>query len=92
MSPNSGPAGGGTHTSIRGVNLGCVIAVFFGARPARSTSFGAGNSDCGATELTHATSPAGTSGTTVPLRLITLESYFVRDGRGVSRARFTYTS
>jgi hypothetical protein len=92
VTPSSGPAAGGTHTSIRGVNLGCVMAVFFGVRPAKSISFGAGNEDCGATELTHATSPAGTAGSTVPLRLITLESYFVRNGRGVSRARFAYTS
>jgi hypothetical protein len=91
VAPSSGPAAGGTATSIRGVNLGCVLYVFFGTRPAKSTSFGKGNLDCGATELTHATSPAGTAGTTVPLRLITLESYFVRDGRGVSRARFSYT-
>ena len=40
VTPGSGPAAGGTRTSIRGVNLGCVMAVFFGARPARSTSFG----------------------------------------------------
>ena len=47
--------------------------------------------DCGSTVQLAATSPPGSAGTTVPVTVQTVESYFAGTGFGRSTADFTYT-
>jgi hypothetical protein len=91
ISPTSGPAAGGTATTITGANLGCPIGVSFGS--AAATTFKAVKTaglDCGSTEKLKATSPGGTSGSSVPVTVTTVESYFTGAGRSPTTATFTY--
>jgi hypothetical protein len=48
--------------------------------------------DCGSTTTVDATSPAGTAGTSVPVTVTTVESFFTGSGASKSTAKFTYTS
>jgi hypothetical protein len=77
VSPNSGPAAGGTHVTITGTAL-AGGSVAFGANPATGVS-------CGATSCT-ATSPAGSG--TVDVRVTTM----VGTSPVVAADQFTYTS
>jgi hypothetical protein len=91
VSPSSGPTGGGTPVSIGGQNLGCTLQVFFGSTAAESfTQPTVAGSDCGSTSALDAVSPAGTSGTSVPVTAETVESYFTGAGNGTSTADFSY--
>jgi hypothetical protein len=90
VSPPSGPAAGGTKVTVGGANLGCPLAVFFGNVKAESFTPGKAILDCGSTSRLHATSPPGTKGTTVPVTVATIESYFTGSGRGTTTASFTY--
>ncbi|HTU32145.1 MAG TPA: IPT/TIG domain-containing protein [Solirubrobacteraceae bacterium] len=91
VNPASGPAAGGTSTRIDGTNLGCPLQVYFGSTVAASFSAVQADSDCGATVEVKATSPAGSAGTEVPVRVRTVESYFTGSGRGTTTAEFSYT-
>lgn len=91
ISPTSGPASGGTKTTIDGQNLGCPLDVFFGNVRAESFSAVKTMLDCGSTTTLHATSPPGKAGTTVPVTVTTVESYFTGSGRSSTRVRFRYT-
>ena len=91
ISPTSGPAAGGTATTITGTNLGCPIGVSFGSVAA--TTFKAVKTaglDCGSTEKLKATSPGGTAGSRVPVTVSTVESFFTGAGRSPTAATFTY--
>jgi hypothetical protein len=90
VSPSSGPAAGGTKVAIGGENLGCPLKVYFGKVKAKSFTPGKALLDCGSTTGLHATSPAGTKGTSVPVTVGTIESYFTGSGRGTTTADFTY--
>jgi hypothetical protein len=90
LSPRSGPAGGGTRVTIGGSNLGCALGVFFGKVRAASFTPRKALLDCGSTITLRATSPKGTAGTTVPVSVETIESYFTHTGRGSTTARFAY--
>lgn len=90
ISPSSGRAGGGTRVTIGGDNLGCALAVFFGKVRARSLTQGVGGLDCGSTITVKATSPKGKSGTKVPVRVETIETFFAHAGDGTTAARFRY--
>jgi hypothetical protein len=90
VTPTTGPAVGGTKTTIRGENLGCVLNVFFGNGQATHVSNLATFTDCGSTVQVAATSPAGTAGKSVPVTAVTAESYFTGSGRSTSSAKFTY--
>jgi hypothetical protein len=90
ISPTSGPAAGGTETAISGQNLGCPLDVFFGSVRAASFSPQQALLDCGSTELLDAASPPQAAGTTVPVRVDTLESYFTGSGASPTTASFTY--
>jgi hypothetical protein len=92
VTPASGPAAGGTATHIGGANLGCPLQVYFGNTVAESFSAAQADSDCGATTVVHAVSPAGPAGSQVPVRVKTVESYFTGSGRGTTTADFSYTS
>jgi hypothetical protein len=88
--PGSGPAAGGTKVTIGGENLGCPLAVYFGNVKAESLTPVQALLDCGSTTTLHATSPPGTRGSTVPVTVGTIESYFTGSGRGSTTASFTY--
>jgi hypothetical protein len=91
VSPSSGPAAGGTKVTIGGDNLGCALDVYFGNVTAESIKPVQALLDCASTTTLHATSPPGTKGADVPVRVETIESYFTGSGRGTTTARFTYT-
>lgn len=91
ISPTSGPASGGTKTTIDGQNLGCPLDVFFGNVRAESFSPVKTMLDCGSTTTLHATSPPGSAGTRVPVTVTTVESYFSGSGRSSTHAHFRYT-
>ncbi len=91
ISPNKGPAAGGTKTVVGGENLGCPLSVAFGSVAAATFSPQQSFLDCGLTVQLNATSPAGTAGTTVPVTVTTVESYFTGSGPSTSTAKFKYT-
>ena len=91
VTPDSGPAAGGTAVTVGGQNLGCALGVFFGSTAATSFSpIPALGLDCGSTESLDATSPPGTSGSIAPVAVETVESYFTGAGHGTTTASFTY--
>jgi len=91
LNPHEGPAAGGTSVSVRGANLGCPLAVSFGGAQAQSFSGIEALTYCGSTSALQAVSPKGVAGTSVPVTVTTLESYFTGNGDAPSRALFTYT-
>jgi hypothetical protein len=76
LSPHGGPAVGATKVVIRGQNLGCPLAVTFGAKNAKSFSMVETLLACGSTTTLDTVAPAGKAGASVPVRVQTLESYF----------------
>jgi Abnormal spindle-like microcephaly-assoc'd, ASPM-SPD-2-Hydin/IPT/TIG domain len=92
ISPASGPGVGGTAVVINGQNLGCVTGVFFGGVAASQFANAPGPLDCGSTTEVDATAPAGTVGTTVPVKVTTAESDDTGIGESPSTASFTYTA
>ncbi len=88
ITPDSGPANGGTQVTITGHNLGCVTNVSFGNVAAVDASNEAALLDCGTTDTVTVTAPAGAVGT-VPVTLHTVES----DSTGAAAATgsFSYT-
>ena len=91
-SPSSGPGVGGTAVVINGQNLGCVTGVFFGNAEASQFANASGPLDCGSTTEVDVTAPAGTVGTTVPVKVTTTESDDTGIGESPSTASFTYTA
>jgi hypothetical protein len=93
--PAKGPAAGGTEVTIGGDNLDCPLYVFFGHTKAEplspSNGAAAGGLGCTSTTTVEATSPPGRAGTSVPVSVTTIESYFTGAGRGMTTAKFTYT-
>jgi Pro-kumamolisin, activation domain/IPT/TIG domain/HYDIN/CFA65/VesB-like, Ig-like domain len=92
VSPSSGPGVGGTAVVINGQNLGCVTGVFFGGVAASQFANAPGPLDCGSTTEVDATAPAGTVGTTVPVKVTTTEGDDTGIGESPSTASFTYTA
>lgn len=90
VTPASGPGAGGTKTVIDGENLGCPFAVDFGGVAAATFATANKLLSCGTTTSVSATSPPGTSGSSVRVTVETLESYFARHGRSPTTAYFTY--
>jgi hypothetical protein len=88
ITPDKGPASGGTKVTITGENLGCVTSISFGTVAAVDFGNQTALLDCGSTDTVTVTVPAGKAGT-VPLTLHTVES----DATGASPAQvsFTYT-
>jgi hypothetical protein len=72
ISPASGR--NGTRVVITGTNLGYIKAVYFGRVEARTFANGPGLLDSGDTDQVTATAPAGAGGSTVDVRVVTLES------------------
>jgi hypothetical protein len=90
VSPGSGPSAGGTETTITGEDLGCPLDVYFGTVQATSLTPQKAILYCGSTTTIEAQSPPGTAGSTVPVTVSTLESYFTGSGQGTTAATFTY--
>jgi hypothetical protein len=76
--------------TVSGRNLGCAIAVFFGAKKSKAFTQGAGVKPCGSRSELRATAPAGHAGRSVPVEVTTWESYFTGTGDAPSSALFTY--
>jgi hypothetical protein len=91
--PDNGPAGGGTKVIVGGDNLDCPLYTFFGNTEAKSLTKGAaaGVLNCKSTTTMKATSPPGRAGTSVPVSVTTVESYFTGAGRSTTTANFAYT-
>jgi len=91
MVPATGAAQGGNEVVLRGANLGCVVAVAFG----KVVTFQATNLQaaltCGTTNQLVVIAPPGQAGTTVPVRVVTLESLFDPQGKASNSAAYTYT-
>jgi hypothetical protein len=92
LSPHSGTAAGGTKVVVHGQNLGCPLAVAFGSGEAESFTPVEALLACGSTTSLHAVSPPGSAGTSVPVTVTTLESYFTGSADGPTTALFSYTS
>jgi hypothetical protein len=87
ITPDSGPATGGTQVMITGENLGCVTNVFFGGVAADDATNAQALLDCGSTTTVMVTTPPGIVGT-LPVMLSTVES---DSSTGVSPAMSTFT-
>lgn len=89
ISPDSGPATGGTQVTITGENLGCVTDISFGNVDAETFSNAAALLDCGSTDTVTVTAPVNIVGT-VPVTLDTVESA-ASSGVSPATGSFTYT-
>jgi hypothetical protein len=89
VTPDSGPATGGTQLTITGENLGCVTNVSFGGVDADDATNQEALLDCGSTTTVTVTTPPGNVGT-VPITLSTVESD-TSAGVATASATFTYT-
>jgi hypothetical protein len=88
ITPDSGPATGGTQVTITGENLGCVTNISFGNVVAVDATNAGALLDCGETDTVVVTAPANTIGT-VPVKLETVESDVTH--RPAATGSFTYT-
>jgi hypothetical protein len=91
LTPHTGSSAGGTKVVVHGQNLGCPLAVAFGGTEAESFTPVQALLACGSTTAVDAISPPGEAGSTVPVTLTTLESYFTGSGDAPSKAQFTFT-
>jgi hypothetical protein len=91
ISPTRGPASGGNKVVVTGANLGCVVAVGFGVSVTLATANSQALLACGTTNQVVVTAPPGKAGTTVGLRIATVESYFDHDGTASNAVSYTYT-
>jgi Pro-kumamolisin, activation domain/IPT/TIG domain len=92
LAPHSGSAAGATNVLVRGENLGCPLAVAFGANTAASFTPAQALLACSATSELEVRSPPGEAGTKVPVTATTAESYFTGSGDAPTKALFTYTA
>lgn len=92
VSPAEGTAG--TTVTINGANLGFIEAVYFGNYPAATFANVPTLLDCGSTTQVTAIAPPESAGSTVEIRVVTLESEITGTGESVPnpKATFTYTS
>jgi hypothetical protein len=92
LAPHSGSAAGATNVLVRGENLGCPLAVAFGANTAASFTPAQALLACSATSELEVRSPPGEAGTKVPVTATTAESYFTGSGDAPTKALFTYSA
>jgi hypothetical protein len=88
ITPNTGPASGGTKVTITGENLGCVTSVTFGSVAAVDATNAEALLDCGSTNTVTVTAPPGSVGP-VTVSLQTVESEVT--GAPPATGTFTYT-
>ncbi len=92
LSVSKGPAAGGQSVTITGENLGCTTGVMFGTKAALSITPTPALLDCGATGSVTAVAPPGTKGSSVTVKLTTVESQATGGSAAVSPTKFTYTA
>jgi hypothetical protein len=92
VSPAKGTAG--TKVTIDGANLGFIEAVYFGKVKATTFANVPALLDCGSTTQVTAVVPPQSAGSTVEIRVVTLESEVTGTGQSAPnpKATFTYTS
>jgi Pro-kumamolisin, activation domain/IPT/TIG domain len=90
LRPDKGPSQGGTRVKVIGRNLGCALSASFGAKRSKTILPGTGPKPCGSRTELIAMSPAGRAEHSVPVTLVTWESYFTGSGDAPSSASFTY--
>ncbi len=90
LSPDSGPAAGGTLVTIGGRNLGCPLSISFADRPAARFTAAQALEDCGPGTAPTVSSPSGSALTEVPVTVETLSSFFSGTAPSPSKARFGY--
>jgi hypothetical protein len=92
VSPAKGKAG--TKVTIDGANLGFIEAVYFGKVKATTFANVPALLDCGSTTQVTAVAPPQKAGSTVEVRVVTLESEVTGTGQSAPnpKATFTYTS
>jgi hypothetical protein len=92
VSPAKGDAG--TKVTIDGANLGFIEAVYFGKVKATTFANAPALLDCGSTTQVTAVAPPQSAGSTVDIRVVTLESQATGTGQSAPnpKATFTYTS
>src|SRR5262249_45404909 len=88
ISPDTGPATGGTTVTITGENLGCVTDISFGSAEAVDATNAGAILDCGSTDTVNVTTPPGTVGN-VPVKLETVESLVT--GAPAATTSFSFT-
>ncbi|MGA2527694.1 MAG: protease pro-enzyme activation domain-containing protein [Acidimicrobiales bacterium] len=91
ISALSGPAQGGNVVVLGGANLGCIVAVAFGQVVTLITSNAQALLACGTTNEIAVLVPPGKAGTTVAVKVATVESYFDRAGQASNSLRYAYT-
>jgi hypothetical protein len=91
VKPAKGPSSGGTQVTITGENLGCVTGVYFGRVAAKHVSNESALLDCGSTSKVTVTAPSGRPGTSVRIRVTTVESDATGSGPSTGNVVFTYT-
>jgi Pro-kumamolisin, activation domain/Fibronectin type III domain/IPT/TIG domain len=89
ISVHRGPAQGGNLLEITGTNLGCVVSVSFGTAVTREVSNAEALLACGQTGQVLLLAAPGRSGSTVRVRITTVESYFT--GSKSNSVSYTYT-
>jgi hypothetical protein len=89
ISAHRGPAQGKNLLELTGTNLGCVVSVSFGAAVTRVVTNAEALLDCGQTGEVLLLAPPGRSGSTVRVRITTVESYFT--GSRSNSVSYTYT-
>jgi hypothetical protein len=89
ITPDTGPATGGTQVTIHGQNLGCVTDISFGSVQAETFTNQEAFLDCGLTDTVTVTAPASTVVGSVTVSLDTVES--VATGAPAAIGHFTYT-
>jgi hypothetical protein len=78
--------------TITGENLGCVTAVYFGKQAAEIVTKANAILACTSPGSVTVASPPGAAGSVVRIRVVTVESDYVRPGPERSTATFTYES
>jgi hypothetical protein len=91
LSSVRGPAQGSNKVTITGANLGCAVEVLFGSTVALATTNKKALLVCGATNEIVVTVPPGRAGTTVAVRVATVESYLDSSGTASNALAYTYT-
>jgi hypothetical protein len=89
ISPSHGPAQGGNEVVIDGTNLGCAVGVSFGKVGTDDLSNAEALLDCGQTGEVDVIAPPGKAGTTVRVRIETVESFFT--GSHSNSVTYRYT-
>ena len=91
ITPATGAAHGGNVIVLHGSNLGCIVAVAFGKVVTLTTTNTKALLTCGSTDQVEVVAPPGVAGTTVGVRVATVESFFSEKGNASNSLAYSYT-